>query len=194
MLSNSWRIFIFAVLIFSLSLINTQAVGFSTIKPKPKIHKAKIKPAKDKTPNNKEKATNFSLKDQYGKELSYNFPKEKVSILAFADKKGAEQLEAWIRPLYEKYTDRIDIHGVAELSIVPAIARGIVRGIMKKDVKYSVLLDWEGKVSKSYKYQKKQANIFIIDKNGFIVHKEIGAADEPRLAKLFQTIDGLLAE
>lgn len=139
-----------------------------------------------------EKAKDFSLKDQFGNTLEYKFPREKVSILAFGDKDGSEQLEAWIRPLYDKYTDKIDIMGVAELSAVPAIARGIVRAMIKKKSKKAVMLDWEGKVSKDFKYEKKKANIVLIDKNGNIIAKEIGIADEAKLKTLYAEVDKLL--
>jgi hypothetical protein len=142
--------------------------------------------------NSKLKAADFSLKDQNGKVHDFKFPNERVTILAFGDKDGSEQLEGWIRPLYEKYQDQIDIHGVAELSSVPAIARGIVRSIIRKKTTYSVMLDWEGKVSENYKYEKKKANIVIIDKKGTVVVREIGAADATRLEAIYKEIDKLL--
>ena len=141
-----------------------------------------------------DKAKDFSLKDQFGNTLEYKFPREKVTILAFGDKDGSDQLEAWIRPLYDKYTDKVDIMGVAELSAVPAIARGIVRAMIKKKSKKAVMLDWEGKVSKDFKYEKKQANIFLIDKNGTIITKQMGLADEAGLKKLYAEIDKLLKQ
>jgi hypothetical protein len=139
-----------------------------------------------------DKAKDFSLKDQFGNNLEYKFPREKISILAFGDKDGSDQLEAWIRPLYDKYTDKVDIMGVAELSAVPAIARGIVRAMIKKKSKKAVMLDWEGKVSKDFNYEKKLANIVLIDKNGNIIAKQVGVADEAKLKKFYAEIDKLL--
>lgn len=150
------------------------------------------KDSKDVKKEAKEKAKEFTLKDQFGKELVYKFPKEKVSILAFGDKDGSDQLEGWIRPLYEKYTDKIDILGIAELSVVPGIAKGIVRGMIKKKTKESIGLDWSGDVSKSFGYQKKQANIILIDKNGFVIQKQIGTMSEAKLKQLQDEIDLLL--
>lgn len=139
-----------------------------------------------------EKAAEFSLKDQFGTVYDYKFPRQKISILAFGDKDGSEQLEAWIKPLVDKYDTKIDIQGVAELSAVPSIARGIVRSMIKKKSKYPVMLDWKGSVSKSYNYEKKKANIILIDENGSIISKEIGIADEKKLEKFYKQIDKLL--
>lgn len=141
---------------------------------------------------NKERAAEFSLKDQFGTTYDYTFPRAKISVLAFSDKEGAEQLEDWIRPLFEKYQDRIDIRGVAELSAVPSLARGIVRGMIKKKSKHPVMLDWKGEVSRNYKYQKEVANIVLINQDGLIVTREIGSADAGRLDKFYREIDALL--
>ncbi len=139
-----------------------------------------------------EKVKDFSLKDQFGNMLEYKFPREKVTVLAFGDKDGSDELEAWIRPIYDKYTDKLDIMGVAELSAVPAIARGIVRAMIKKKSKKAVMLDWDGKVSKDFKYEKKKANIFLIDKTGNLIVKQIGVADDAKLKTIYAEIDKLL--
>ncbi len=154
---------------------------------------AASKPNDDKnTKSTVEKAVEFTLKDQFGNSLTYKFPKEKISILAFADKDGSEQLEGWIRPLYEKYQEKVDILGVAELSAVPSIAKGIVRSMIKKKSAQAVGLDWDGAVSKSYKYEKKKANLVIIDKQGNIVKKENGAFEKSKFEKICAELDTLL--
>jgi hypothetical protein len=134
-------------------------------------------------------ASEFQLKDQYNKTFALNFPKDKATVLIFGDREGAKQIESWVRPLVEKYADKIDIQGVAELSAVPEIAQGVVRRIMKNQVKYSVMLDWSGAVSKSYGYQKGKANLFVIDKRGNIVAEVAGAASAAELEKIYREIN-----
>lgn len=56
----------------------------------------------DDMSNEKAKAESFSLKDQFGNLHRIKFPREKVLILAFADRDGSGQLEGWIRSLYER--------------------------------------------------------------------------------------------
>ncbi|MDX2032831.1 MAG: hypothetical protein SF339_19295 [Blastocatellia bacterium] len=138
------------------------------------------------------RAAEFELKDQYEKPLAYRFPKGKVSVLTFGDRKGAEQIEGWVRPLYDRYQARIDQHGVAVLSSVPSLMRGIVRGIFRSKVKYSVLLDWKGDVARSYGYQSGKANVVVIDRNGQIVLRVYGAANHQELNRVFTQIDKLL--
>lgn len=145
----------------------------------------------DDMSNEKAKAESFSLKDQFGNLHRIKFPREKVLILAFADRDGSGQLEGWIRSLYERY--KIDIYGVAELSSVPTIIRGVVRSFIRQRTKNPVMLDWEGDVSRLYGYEKGKANIYVISKEGLIVMRRNGAASQEALEEAFKKIDELLS-
>jgi predicted transcriptional regulator len=84
------------------------------------------------------------------------------------------------------------VQGIAELSAVPGIAKGVVRNIIKKKSKHAVMLDWSGDVAKSYNFKKDSANLFLIDKQGNIVSRQTGAADPAKLANFYKEIDTLL--
>ena len=138
------------------------------------------------------RASAFALKDQFDTSHVYKFPRPRVSVLAFGDREGAKQLGDWIRPLYNRYGNRVDIHGVADLSAVPSLVRGIVRRIIKREVKYPVMLDWEGSVSRSYKYGGGEASIIVIDRDGRLLLRLTGAAKPSDLGRIFSQIDRLV--
>ena len=138
------------------------------------------------------KAAEFILDDQYNQTHHYRFPQESLSILLFADYTGSAQLEDWIQPIYARYQDTIGIYGVAELSIVPGFLRGLVRSLFRERLQYPVMLDWQGTVSRRYAYQSGQANLFVIDTQGRIVLKLIGAVDTGKLQQVFTQINDLL--
>lgn len=140
------------------------------------------------------KADGFVLKDQYNKTHSYGFPKEKVSVLLFADYKGHSQLEPWLRPLYNRYRDNINIHGVADLSAVPGILQDMVRNAFRKQLDYPVMLDWRGTVSDRYAYQKGLANLLVINCAGKINLRLNGAATDAKLQSVWRHIDHLMAD
>ncbi len=139
-------------------------------------------------------ASGFTLRDQYNQPASYRFPSERVTVLIFGDRKGSEQIEGWVRPLWDRYQARIDQRGVAVLSSVPSMVRGLVRTIFRSQVKYSVLLDWKGDVSRAYGYQNGRANLILIDRQGQIVLRLQGAAEADSLGQLFTRIDRLLSD
>lgn len=140
------------------------------------------------------KAPSFQLEDQHGQTHSYQFPRERVSLLAFGDWQGSEQIEGWISPLYRRYEKRIEILGVADVSAVPTPLRGLVRRGFRSKLDYPVMLDWSGEVSKSYGYRRGEANIFLVDRRGHIVLIKIGKANAPDLDRIYQTVDKLLQE
>lgn len=139
------------------------------------------------------KAMDFQLQDQFGQTLTYSFPKEKVSVLTFGDRKGSSQIEGWVRPIYERYQERIDLHGVAVLTSVPSLFHGFARRQFKKNVKYPVLLDFKGDVTRGYGYEGDRANIFVIDPGGNITLKITGPATPEGLNRVYADIDRLLA-
>jgi peroxiredoxin len=140
------------------------------------------------------RAAEFELKDQHDQPFRYRFPQSRITVLIFGDRKGSEQIEGWVRPLYNRYQTRIEQYGVAVLSAVPSMMRGLVRGMFKRKVKYPVLLDWKGEVAKVYQYESRQANLIIVDRNGRIVYRTTGAASEAKLHWAYEQIDRLLAE
>ena len=139
------------------------------------------------------KAMDFELRDQFGKTLAYRFPKEKVSVLVFGDRKGSEQVEGWVRPVFERYGERIDLHGVAVLNSIPSLFRGYARRQFRKKIKYPVLLDFEGEVSKGYGYEGDRANVFVIMRDGSVAYKASGAATPDGLSRLYTEVDRLFA-
>jgi len=137
-------------------------------------------------------ATAFTLKDQHGRLRVYGFPQKTASVVFFADYTGSEQLEDWIRPLYDRYQQTIGIYGVADLSAVPGFMRGVVSLAFQAQVQYPVRLDWHGTVSRSYQAQSGQANLYVIDTQGRIVLQLVGAVSPERLQRVMAQIDRLL--
>ena len=131
----------------------------------------------------------FTLNDQHQTAHHYQFPRSKISVLIFADYAGLSQLEDWIRPLFERYRERIAIDGVADLSRVPKLLRGIVRAAFRDRLERPVMLDWSGAVSTDYDYQKGQANVFVIAHSGRILLKVIVAVSAAKLQRVQNAID-----
>lgn len=172
------KLIIIGLFLLPLASLNTNAVSAKT-KTSSEVSK-------------KDRAENFTLEDQFGNKIGVNFPSDKVAVLIFGDRKGSEQVEGWVRPLYAKYTDQIYIFGIAELSVVPWAVRPVVRTMIRNKSKTPVMLDWSGKVSKSYGYQKGKANVFVVGKNGSIVAIKRGAVSNEALNELYQEINAVL--
>ena len=134
------------------------------------------------------RAADFALPDQFQNTHALKFPRDKVCVLVFGDRQGAEHLQAWIEPIYYKFPDQIDIYGVAELSAVPSLVRPLVRQMVKSRTKYAVLLDWTGRIAQSYAYEAGQALLVVIDKAGNIVTRKTGTANQKDLNNIYRQI------
>jgi hypothetical protein len=178
-------------LLFSMSVllcfVAPRVVADET-KTSPATAQAQADPAPK--PGDAERATAFELEDQHRTKHTFSVPPTKVTIILFADRKGADQLDGWIKPLDAKYGKSIDLLGVAELSIVPGAFHGLARYKFRQKMKSPVMLDWDGSVSKAYKIEADVANAIVIDTAGAVRLRVSGAADESKLKQ----VDVLLTE
>jgi len=126
-----------------------------------------------------------------GRALVVKYPRAKVSVFVVADQKGASAISGWISPLYARYEKRIEIAGIAALPSIPTAFHGVFRREFKKRVTYPVMLDWKGEVARSLGYEKQQAQLLVIARNGEIALTTIGSANAPALSEVFQAIDRL---
>jgi hypothetical protein len=133
--------------------------------------------------------SDFALSDQNSVFRRYSFPKEKVPAMSVADRAGSEQLEPWIRSLYERYGSQIDIDGVADVSMVPKPLHGVVRARFRSRLNHSVMLDWDGSVVKRLQSEPGVANISVIDRGGSILKRITGPANATSEQELFRIID-----
>ena len=137
-------------------------------------------------------AAPVSLHDQYGKERDLSFPREKVSILLIADRKGSDGLEPWIESICERYEEGVDIEGVALLKGVPRLLRGLVRRLFRRGVPHPVMLDWTNESADLYDFDPNKPNLFVIARDGRIHLRINGASDEENRIRCFAGIDELL--
>ncbi len=136
-----------------------------------------------------EKLSDFTLTDQNTKTRSYRFPKTKVTVMTVADHKGSDQLAPWIQRLHDRYENRIDIDGVANVSMIPKPFHNMFREAFRKQLTYSVMLDWDGAVVKQFDYAKGVANVYVIDRRGRILKQVTGPASDEAMRGLTQEID-----
>lgn len=136
----------------------------------------------------------FSLRDQYGQLHTHTYPRPQVSVLIFADREGSSQLEDWVRPLYTRYLDAIEIQGVAKLHGVPGFMKPMVRMLFRQGIDYPVLLDWTGQVCNQYVYEARVANVRVMGPDGVLIHQVNGKASEELLQQCFRIIDRCLSE
>lgn len=143
--------------------------------------KAEANPAPQQAPE-------FTLEDQFRKSHTIEYPADKASIFVLADREGSKQVEAWIRAVYDKFQDRVNIRGIALLKGVPSALRPTIRYLFKKQVDYPVMLDWEGTVTESFAFKPGLACVFVVNIDGSIVLAEYGPAEGKRSERVLASL------
>jgi peroxiredoxin len=143
-------------------------------------------------------ATDFTLKDQYDTEFRLlQFRGENVLLLGF-DKDNISQGETWLDPFLDRYTDSLQILPIANGSGLPFFARLFLKERIKAELRNdrdksnssSILLDWDGKVSRQYGMAAKQLTLVLIGRSGRIrLVQPLRQMTEEKIQVVFDLID-----
>jgi len=135
----------------------------------------------------------IELRDQYDAPHKLVTPLTNLTLLAIADKKGSDQVGAWIAAVKMRYEDQIDIRGLADLAGAPPFLQGRIRKQFQKTCAHPVMLDWSGKVCAQLGYRSGTANILVLGRDGRILARFSGPASESNVREATLTLDAALA-
>jgi len=140
-----------------------------------------------------QKAPTFTLEDPHKKSVKVSFPREKPLFLSLADREGSEEIPGWAKPIKDAYGDQIEHIGVADLNAIPGLMRGPIR-MFFRSVEGYVLMDWDGEVCKQYGVKAKTALIVVVDRDGGVLAREEGAADDARVDAMKEVLGKYLGD
>ena len=135
----------------------------------------------------------IELHDQYDSPQRLTFPATNITVLAIADRKGAQQVDGWIAALKPRYAGRINLRGIADLGGAPGFIQARIRKKFQETRQYPVMMDWSGEVCAQLSYKKDVANILLLSRDGSILARFSGRADGPQIAEACALLDKALA-
>jgi hypothetical protein len=136
----------------------------------------------------------IELKDQFDVPQRLIFPTTNITFLTIADRRGAEQIAGWVGPVKQRFANRVDIRGLADVSTVPKFLRGMIRQQFQKSLTYPIMLDWSGDVVNAFTYVPNQVTVLVLDERGRILIRLTDVATEPQLQEVYATLDRALAQ
>lgn len=136
----------------------------------------------------------IELPDQYEKTQRLVFPNTNITILTLADRKGCEQIPSWVTPISKRFGKRVNVQGIADVSAVPRLLRGSVRGAFRRDITYPVMLDWSGTTIQLFAPKADVTTVLVIAGDGRIVRQYEGAASPIQLEEICAMIEKMLSE
>lgn len=131
----------------------------------------------------------IELNDQFDRPQTLSFPTTNVTLLTIADRKGAEQIAGWIKPVKERFGTNLNIRGIADVSAVPGPLKKVVRKRFQKEHMYPVMLDWSGTVCAQFAYQPGLANVYILGSDGRIQGRFTGVASGTNLSAAMDSLE-----
>ena len=140
-------------------------------------------------------AIDFTLKDQYDTEFRLRQFRGEDVLLLGCDKDSINLAEPWLNLFRERYAHDLQIFPIVNGSNLPFFARLFLKGKIKSELRGredeprlpSILLDWDGKVSRQYGMRPKRCTVAIIDRSGLV--RLIHSLDPPDEEKMQETVD-----
>lgn len=126
----------------------------------------------------------FQLRDQFGTNHHQAFPRSRPLLLLVGDRKGVEEVDAWLEPLKERWGTTTDIVGIADVRAVPRFLRDRITGAIAKARPKPVMLDFDGTVLDGLTCARRTANLFVVHSNGTLVATVTGLPTPERLGAI----------
>ena len=135
----------------------------------------------------------IELRDQFDAPQILIFPSTNVTVLTIADRRGSEQISAWVIGIKKRFANQVDIRGLADVSAVPRPLHSLVRKKFQHVQSYPVMMDWTGTEVKRFRYTAGKANLLVIDHHGQIVRRYCGEATPALIQDLSASLDLLIS-
>ena len=148
----------------------------------------------------------ISLLDQYGRPVRVEGVPGAVTLIAYADREGAEANRRWAQVLDERYRDHLDgvsrpllrVVPVAHLEGVPGFVRGFVKRRFRGTDEHgapvlSIALDWKGEVATELGFTPGIPNLAILRADGSVAAQTAAEADDGAANPILRALDGLLS-
>ena len=124
----------------------------------------------------------FEIEDQFKEKHTENELLGDTVVLVWADRKGADFLDAWNQALEEALAGRdVQRRDLAHVKGVPGWIPGLkgrIRGRFSEDPAEWALLDWDGKFAEAYEHSEDTVNVFVFDGTGCLRGRVAGDAPE----------------
>lgn len=137
-------------------------------------------------------APQFELSDQFGRNHSFRFPRDKITVVTVSGRNGSDEVAPWTTAVGQRFGEAIFLQGIADVGGVPGFMRGVIRAMFRKEIKYPVLLDWSGAHSAAFQYDRQSVTVYVVDREGVIVHRAGGPATPEALGGVIRAVEDLM--
>ena len=140
----------------------------------------------------------FEMKDQFDRVHTDADYRGSLVVLIGSDKNGARFNVDWTKAIAAELNRGAGIElvrfiGLADLRGVPFFLKGMVKGKFPQEPDHWALMDWKGRIAKTYEFQPEASNILVFDQAGTLVFKTHGReVDDEEVERVVVHIRGAL--
>jgi hypothetical protein len=131
----------------------------------------------------------FQLPDQFRHAHVVVFTNAPLQLLTVADQKGARGMDGWIEAVKTRFGTNLPMIAVADVSTVPRLLRGFIRGKFVDRYPYPVLLDFTGDTIAAWRPQTGQPNLYLVANDGKVLGRFVGHATPSNTDPLLSLIE-----
>ena len=125
----------------------------------------------------------FDLKDQFDREYTQAWCAGRIAVMVIADREGSHFSGQWMqaigRALQSAGAPATQWVPVATLPAVPGFMRGWIKEKFPQNQKDWTLLDWGGRLTKTYDLPGKSCRILVFGADGRLRHRAGGREVDP---------------
>ncbi|MDX2436886.1 MAG: YtfJ family protein [Acidobacteriota bacterium] len=140
----------------------------------------------------------FELEDQFKNVHRSSDFSGHVVVLIGSDKNGVQFNGSWSAAIHDSLQDHPQYDQIthlahADLRGVPFFLKGMIREKFPQNPDQWVLLDWKGKISKTYAFAADSSNILVFAPDGSLVHQASGQEpDDETVSEIAASLRTLL--
>lgn len=130
------------------------------------------------------KLPSFSLEDQHKKKWKRKDYEGKVALYIICDRDAYDYVANWTDELVPKYKKKINFVPVADVTTVPDLLKGYIRGRFKDEFTYPVLMDWDGVLVTALDRKAGYPTLVITDDKGVVKYRSWGKGTDSQVKRL----------
>ncbi len=131
----------------------------------------------------------FTLEDQNERSWERDDFNKKPVLYVLCDLDAYDYVDNWTKELVPKYKNTIHFVPVADVSAVPGLMKGYIRGRFEGEFTYPVLMDWDGILVEALGMKAGYPTLVITKADGTMTYHAWGKGSAGQIERLEKKLD-----
>ncbi len=125
----------------------------------------------------------YTVEDQNERSWKLSNFSDKPVLYVLCDLEAYDHVDNWTKELVPRYKSKIHFVPVADVSAVPGLMKGYIRGKFKDEFDYPILMDWEGVLVKALRMKPGFPTLVITKADGTMTYHAWGKGTKKQIER-----------